>query len=136
MRRQGVIRIATFAATDLRDPAPTIGREWLVTNGLGGFASGTAAGFPTRRYHGLLVSALPTPLGRVVMLNHLSEWLRLADGTRYAIGGGAADRLGPESQAAGEAAESAAAPGMSPRQCMSAPADPEGAGNERDGARW
>ena len=47
-----------------------------MTNGLGGFASGTVAGVPTRRYHGLLVAALPTPLGRTVMLNHLSEWLR------------------------------------------------------------
>ena len=61
-------------------------REWLVTNGLGGFASGTIAGVPTRRYHGLLISALPTPLGRVVMLNHLCEWLRFADGSRHELG--------------------------------------------------
>ena len=39
-------------------------REWLVTNGLGGYASGTVAGVVTRRYHGLLVAALPAPLGR------------------------------------------------------------------------
>lgn len=51
-------------------------REWLVTNGLGGYASGTFAGVLTRRYHGYLIAALPAPLGRVVMLNHLSEWLR------------------------------------------------------------
>jgi len=52
-------------------------REWLVTNGLGGYASGTVAGVVTRRYHGLLVSALPAPLGRYVMLNHLLERVRL-----------------------------------------------------------
>ncbi len=52
-------------------------REWLVTNGLGGYASGTVAGVMTRRYHGLLVAALPAPLGRFVMLNHLLERIRL-----------------------------------------------------------
>jgi predicted glycogen debranching enzyme len=59
------------------DPAPR--REWLVTNGLGGYASGTVAGVVTRRYHGLLVAALPAPLGRFVMLNHLLERVRLPD---------------------------------------------------------
>ena len=52
-------------------------REWLVTNGLGGYASGTVAGVVTRRYHGLLVASLPAPLGRIVMLNHLLERVRL-----------------------------------------------------------
>src|SRR5262245_20430988 len=52
-------------------------REWLVTNGLGGYASGTVAGVMTRRYHGLLVASLPAPFGRVVMLNHLLERVRL-----------------------------------------------------------
>ena len=52
-------------------------REWLVTNGLGGYASGTVAGVVTRRYHGLLVAALPAPLGRSVMFNHLLERVRL-----------------------------------------------------------
>jgi predicted glycogen debranching enzyme len=54
-------------------------REWLVTNGLGGYASGTVAGVVTRRYHGLLVASLPAPLGRMVMLNHLLERVRLPD---------------------------------------------------------
>ena len=52
-------------------------REWLVTNGLGGYASGTVAGVMTRRYHGLLVASLPAPLGRMMMLNHLLERVRL-----------------------------------------------------------
>lgn len=54
-------------------------REWLVTNGLGGYASGTVAGVVTRRYHGLLVASLPAPLGRMVMLNHLLERVRLPE---------------------------------------------------------
>jgi predicted glycogen debranching enzyme len=54
-------------------------REWLVTNGLGGYASGTVAGVLTRRFHGMLIAALPAPLGRVVMWNHLLERVRLPD---------------------------------------------------------
>lgn len=52
-------------------------REWLVTNGLGGYAAGTVAGMLTRRYHGMLIASLPAPLGRMVMLNHLLERVRL-----------------------------------------------------------
>ncbi len=48
-------------------------REWLVTNGLGGYASGTIAGVITRRYHGCLIAALPAPLGRMVMLSHVAR---------------------------------------------------------------
>jgi predicted glycogen debranching enzyme len=48
-------------------------REWLVTNGLGGYASGTLAGIPTRRFHGLLIASLPSPHGRWQMFNHLVE---------------------------------------------------------------
>src|SRR5205814_1619534 len=53
--------------------------EWLVTNGLGGYASGTVAGACTRRYHGLLIAALPAPLGRRVMFNHLAEEFKFED---------------------------------------------------------
>lgn len=60
-------------------PERLLTREWLVTNGLGGYASGSVGGVCTRRYHGLLVAALPTPLGRIVMLSHLEEFLRLPD---------------------------------------------------------
>src|SRR5512146_750597 len=48
-------------------------REWLCTNGIGGFASGTVAGLLTRRYHGLLVAALQPPLGRSVLVAKLDE---------------------------------------------------------------
>ena len=61
-------------------------REWLVCNGLGGYASGTVGGAPTRRYHGYLIAALPNPAGRVMMLNALLEQARLSDGSRADLG--------------------------------------------------
>src|SRR5215510_8740042 len=48
-------------------------REWLCTNGIGGFASGTVAGTLTRRYHGLLVAALKPPLGRTLLCTRAEE---------------------------------------------------------------
>jgi len=84
---EALVRRLSFEGEGGHDPDALLGREWLVTNGLGGFASSTVAGVPTRRYHGLLISALPTPLGRTVMLNHLAEWLRLPDGRRFHVGG-------------------------------------------------
>jgi len=51
-------------------------REWLVTNGIGGFASGTLAGSLTRRYHGLLVAALQPPLGRTLLVTKIDEIVR------------------------------------------------------------
>jgi predicted glycogen debranching enzyme len=61
-----------------------IRREWLVTNGLGGYASGTIGGACTRRFHGMLIAAMPAPLGRTMMLNHCEEHLRL-DGRTYRL---------------------------------------------------
>ena len=54
-------------------------REWIVTNGLGGYASGTIAGLNTRRFHGWLISALPAPHGRMMMLNQVEETLCIED---------------------------------------------------------
>jgi len=54
-------------------PIDYLRNEWLVTNGLGGYSSSTIIGVMSRKYHGLLVSALPPPSGRYIMLNHLSE---------------------------------------------------------------
>ncbi len=56
-------------------------REWLVTNGLGGYASGTISGVLTRRFHGILIAALPAPFGRMMMLNDLMEIVQLPDGS-------------------------------------------------------
>lgn len=59
--------------------------EWLVTNGLGGYASGTVGGLNTRRFHGWLIAALPAPHGRTMMVNSLREKLTV-DGTTYNLG--------------------------------------------------
>ena len=74
-------------------------REWLVTNGLGGYASGTISGIVTRRYHGLLIAALPAPMGRVMMLNHLAEFIRVRDGRLIQIGGEEVSEPGESPQA-------------------------------------
>ena len=60
-------------------------KEWLVTNGLGGYASGTVSGALTRRYHALLVAGLAAPLGRTVMLNYVWERLRWPDGRTVSL---------------------------------------------------
>src|SRR6266567_4121352 len=52
-----------------------LSREWLETNGLGGFACGTVAGANTRRYHGLLTAALNPPCGRMLLLSKIEETL-------------------------------------------------------------
>jgi predicted glycogen debranching enzyme len=57
-------------------------REWLETNGLGGFASSTIIGLNTRRYHGLLVAATKPPVGRFVLLSKVEETLFI-DGKRF-----------------------------------------------------
>jgi predicted glycogen debranching enzyme len=59
---------------------PVLSREWLVTNGIGGYASGTVSGAITRRFHGALIASHPAPLGRVMMLNHLAERVYVDDG--------------------------------------------------------
>jgi predicted glycogen debranching enzyme len=60
-------------------------REWLVTNGIGGFASGTVSGNLTRRYHGLLVAALHPPVGRMQLVAKLDE-IAHYDAADYALG--------------------------------------------------
>jgi predicted glycogen debranching enzyme len=57
------------------DLAKTLRREWLDTNGIGGWASSSLAGAHTRRYHGLLVAATKPPVGRMVLLSKLEECL-------------------------------------------------------------
>ncbi|MGH8971976.1 MAG: glycogen debranching enzyme N-terminal domain-containing protein, partial [Acidimicrobiia bacterium] len=74
------------------------GREWLVTDGLGGFAMGTVAGLRTRRYHGLLVVATAPPIGRHLGLAALDPVLVVGD-RRVRLGthewaGGAVDPSG------------------------------------------
>ncbi len=89
---------------DLRRPfgeeaTQLLRQEWLVTNGLGGYASGTIAGTVSWRYHGMLVAALPAPLGRTVMLNHLAEFVRLPNGEYEQFSGEEPKRPDPSLQA-------------------------------------
>ncbi|HEX3249499.1 MAG TPA: amylo-alpha-1,6-glucosidase [Pyrinomonadaceae bacterium] len=67
-----------------RDPSAALSREWLETNGIGGFSSSTILGLNTRRYHGLLTAATKPPVGRFVLLSKLEETL-LIDGRRYEL---------------------------------------------------
>ena len=69
------------------DEATQLDREWIVTNGLGGYASGTVEGLITRRFHGVLVAALPSPFGRWMMLNDLTEHIHFDDGRNVQISG-------------------------------------------------
>jgi len=62
----------------------TLPREWLETNGLGGFASSTLIGLNTRRYHGLLTASTTPPTGRVLLLSKLEETV-VVDGQRYEL---------------------------------------------------
>jgi glycogen debranching enzyme len=63
------------------DWAQSLTHEWLVTDGLGGYASGTVLGPNTRRYHGLLVAPLAPPLGRHVLLAKVEETLVAGNGS-------------------------------------------------------
>jgi predicted glycogen debranching enzyme len=81
---------------------PISSREWLETDGLGGFASGTATGIRTRRYHALLLTATTPPTGRMVLVNGFDAWIETPAGRfeltsqHYApdvIGGDGAQRI-------------------------------------------
>jgi predicted glycogen debranching enzyme len=76
--------LTSFGREICGDLAAALRREWLVTNGLGGYASGTLAGINTRRYHGLLVAALTPPVERTVLVGGLVEWASY-HGRRYAL---------------------------------------------------
>ncbi|MEW6683374.1 MAG: amylo-alpha-1,6-glucosidase [Nitrospirota bacterium] len=73
-----------FARDICGELASVEAREWLVTNGIGGYASGAVAGLLTRRYHGLLVAALNPPLGRTLVVAKLDETAEY-DGRRYPL---------------------------------------------------
>ena len=73
-----------FGSEVCRNLEAAVQREWLETNGLGGFASSTLIGLNTRRYHGLLTAATAPPVGRLVLLSKLEETLIL-DGQRFEL---------------------------------------------------
>ena len=62
-----------FDAYQLNDFFQTASREWVETNGIGGYSSSSISGANTRKYHGILVAALHPPVGRMVLLSKLVE---------------------------------------------------------------
>ena len=68
-----------FDSTICADFDAATSREWLETNGIGGFASGTISGANTRRYHGILTAAAEPPLGRVTLVSKIEETLTIGD---------------------------------------------------------
>jgi predicted glycogen debranching enzyme len=107
MRQRLVDTLVRRFPWDASDPdvEPLIAHEWLVTNGLGGYASSTVAGINTRRYHGLLVAALPNPIGRMVMLSAVGEHVVLPDGSVAQLGGEELNMRALEVPAAGHLTE-------------------------------
>jgi len=74
--------VIAFDKDTCSDFETALSKEWLETNGLGGFSSSTLINCNTRRYHGLLVAATQPPVGRMMLVNGLEEWVVLGD-TRY-----------------------------------------------------
>jgi glycogen debranching enzyme len=79
------IRVIALSELEREARSGALAHEWLVTNGRGGYASGTIGGAPTRRYHGLLVASLPPPYGRRLLLADLVARVRLPDGTQLSL---------------------------------------------------
>lgn len=86
VRRYGLATaFIDFGAAACSDLPRVESREWLVTNGIGGYACGTAAGTLTRRWHGLLVAATDPPAGRTLLLSKLDALVTYR-GERYDLG--------------------------------------------------
>jgi len=75
----------TVDSSALSDVNKALKTEWLVTNGLGGYASSTVLGINTRKYHGLLVAAFNPPVDRHVLLTKLDEEIKI-NGETYPLG--------------------------------------------------
>ena len=79
-------RALTLPWDATKDPSQLRQREWIVTNGLGGYASGTVAGIPSRKYHGLFVPNLSAPKGRHILISRCDE-IVTAGGKGLLLGG-------------------------------------------------
>jgi predicted glycogen debranching enzyme len=77
--------MALYSVETYGELHPHLEEEWLITNGIGGFASGTLVGCNTRRYHGLLCAAMVPPVGRIMMLNRLAEIIRVGTGDEMTL---------------------------------------------------
>src|ERR1051326_4242667 len=82
-----LVRRIDLSTAGPEDVTRLLRTQWLVSNGLGGYASSSISGAISWRYHGLLIAALPAPLGRILMLNHLAESLVRPDGRVIEFGG-------------------------------------------------
>src|SRR5437763_14642971 len=80
------IRIIKWPARQADSEDLNSTREWLVTNGLGGYASGTVSGVLSRRFHGILIAALAAPYGRMMMLNDCIERVVLPNNSEVTLG--------------------------------------------------
>ncbi len=65
--------VVSFGRELLKEYQQSVSKEWLVTNGIGGYACGTVAGALSRRYHGLLIAPLDPPLKRTLLLGKIDE---------------------------------------------------------------
>jgi predicted glycogen debranching enzyme len=72
--------MALYSVETYGELHPHLEEEWLITNGIGGFASSTVVGCNTRRYHGLLCAAMVPPVGRIMMLSRIAELVRVRAG--------------------------------------------------------
>ena len=75
-----------FGSEITGDPRLAGEREWLVTNGLGGYGMGTVSGAPSRTYHGLLIAALSPPVERTLLTSRLEVSVAAPDGTLTSLG--------------------------------------------------
>src|SRR6476660_2457675 len=80
----GGLTMAAFDEPDARSLDELVRREWLATNGIGGYARSTLAGLNTRKYHGLLVAAMAPPVRRLVVLSRVEETI-VARGWPYRL---------------------------------------------------
>src|SRR5918996_557567 len=83
---QGGELTLSFSREELCDSESMLSKEWLVTNGLGGYGSGTLLGVATRRYHGLFVPDLPSPWGRTIIIPRFDEEA-VIDGESFPLSG-------------------------------------------------
>lgn len=75
----------TFGSKNLSDLEGALKTEWLITNGIGGYASSTVLGVNTRKYHGLLIAAFNPPVDRRVLLTRIDEKIHV-EGKEYFLG--------------------------------------------------
>lgn len=76
---------STFSFLNKETIYKNLYREWLVTNGLGSYSSGTVSGILTRRYHGLFVAALHPPLARTLYVSKVEEVIEI-EGKEFFLG--------------------------------------------------